>query len=441
MKTQADKKVLEIKKSKFLGAVEKSAKYLRLPVPKVKFWKVYNTEHFEKGERAHIHIEANRICIAETELRFMDFEEIEETAAHEVSHLKDLSHDVSFQNIKNNTKASLWGPPAGIIMVDSNLHSKENLKKKKTKKERADKSRCNYHLCRKRAKTYKCKYCGKYFCNKHKKPKPMSLFLGDDTSPTAQLIMKEYHRENAHPCHPYLRYWEKERGKKDKEYAKALDRIIKSPKPRTTSFSGPKKLVEKNIDYKWEKDEKKEKEIQIKRIPFKKKSRNFLLKHKSLIFLVFLILLFMLFWKVGFLSSWYNTIYDSVSDASIGNNFWRGVFPSKYENNAKSKQAFNSLNHLREKNNLSRMSYNSSYYLKAVHISKLIYYDGGNINVDFPYVYDKLLYDENEVPLAPEWNTLPNILNVKMSKSITYNSYRRGAVGCYKYVCAFAGEQ
>lgn len=143
------KKLLTYKKSKFLNAVRNSSKYLGFIMPQVVFWNIKYINHFEKNERAHIHLESNTICIPETELEIMNEEEINETASHEVSHLRDASHETSFHNIQNKTEASLWKPPSGkgVIFMDGNQDVSSETEGDKSKKEKINKKECNYHLC------------------------------------------------------------------------------------------------------------------------------------------------------------------------------------------------------------------------------------------------------------------------------------------------------
>ncbi|MEK6833585.1 MAG: hypothetical protein AABY32_06080, partial [Nanoarchaeota archaeon] len=97
MVLKPDKVILEYKKALFLKEVGKAALSLGVQTPKVKFWTHYEN-HFNKDERAHIHLEENIICIAEPELETMLEEDIIETATHEVSHLHHIRHGWGFQN-------------------------------------------------------------------------------------------------------------------------------------------------------------------------------------------------------------------------------------------------------------------------------------------------------------------------------------------------------
>ena len=125
---------LEDKKQRFLQAVKDAAEFNGVKIPKVKFWGYKELNHFSSGTRAHIHIETNTICIPETELENMTYEEIEETASHEVSHLIEISHNPTFQGVKQETRTGIWRPPRHYhtqFKIDPRDIIKENLEKSK----------------------------------------------------------------------------------------------------------------------------------------------------------------------------------------------------------------------------------------------------------------------------------------------------------------------
>ena len=164
----------------------------------------------------------------------MNFDEIESTAAHEVTHLFEEKHNSRFESKQADINSSLWEPSAGMMGA-----LPEGYKPKKTKidkrKLRPIKSRCNYHLCKKRAKTYKCKFCRKYFCSKHKTPRPPSLPLFKDTSQIAKMLMEEFHKDNAHPCFPYLHFWERQKQEERDAWGRTLD-ILSGKSSKNKSF-------------------------------------------------------------------------------------------------------------------------------------------------------------------------------------------------------------
>lgn len=212
MVNAGDKEFLKDKKIKFLVEVEKSAENLGFSVPRVKFWKDRDNNHFCEGERAHIHLESNTICILETELSIMDYDDIKETASHEVSHLKHSDHGTEFHATQSDTKISLWRPPPGTIGVGRKDVKDEN---KDQRKERIVKYRCNYHICNKKRKTLKCKYCEGYFCEEHINPGMPKIGLS------------EINNENTHPCFAYINYLDKKKKKDNNEYKKTLKKICK----------------------------------------------------------------------------------------------------------------------------------------------------------------------------------------------------------------------
>ena len=229
------KKILKVQKEKFIEAVVRSAEALDLPIPHIKFWKTLDFKHFPDGEKAHIHVETNTICISETELEKLSFEDINNTASHEVAHLKEIEHNQQFSNIQSDTEVGLWRPPLGegIRFIDSRHPiEKESEEKKKKRKERVVKSKCNYHICGKKGKTYQCKYCKNYFCKEHKKP--------DEVDMTGKISINE----GSHPCFPYSSYLAKEKKKQEKEYGKALEKMF-SKKKKYFEIEEVEEIVEK----------------------------------------------------------------------------------------------------------------------------------------------------------------------------------------------------
>ena len=130
MISKAEKEILEYKKDLLKKEVVKAAMSLNVPMPIIKFWKKYENHHFDKGERAHIHLPENIICITESELNIMTEDDIKKTASHEVSHLHYLSHGWEFQQTQEQTEQSMFEPPPGNIGALPENYKKP---KKKTK--------------------------------------------------------------------------------------------------------------------------------------------------------------------------------------------------------------------------------------------------------------------------------------------------------------------
>jgi hypothetical protein len=237
MVTTAEKGILEYKKAIFLKEVGKAAGALGVNIPKVKFWGKYDY-HFDKGERAHIHIKENLICIAEPELNNMSKEEIIDTATHEISHLRYLDHGPEFRETQKDLEIVSWEPPSGTTgaFPRGYVPSKEE----KIKNIRPIKYKCNF--CEKRIKTKRCKYCGGYFCEEHIQPK--EPFIGH---PINKIDNKD--NKNTHICSfAYSKYLKEQERKKREEENKKCDEAL-------DSLSGKSKFRIYKIDMKKENKE------------------------------------------------------------------------------------------------------------------------------------------------------------------------------------------
>ncbi len=213
METDAEKGILEYKKRIFLEFVDKSANLLKIPTPKVQFWSHYE-DHFPDGERAHCHADEGLICISEPELKIMDEDEIKTTTSHEVTHILHPDHDYHFQNTQTDTEMGLWSPPSGTVgSLPEDYVAK--VKKKDKRKKIIVKYKCNYHVCGKKAKTFRCDHCKHYFCKNHIDAK--------DLGNKFELDLDE---NNSHPCFRVSEYLEKEKQKEDVEYMKALNILL-----------------------------------------------------------------------------------------------------------------------------------------------------------------------------------------------------------------------
>jgi hypothetical protein len=192
MMSNSEKAILEYKKALFLKEVGKASASLGVSTPKVKFWSHYEN-HFEDGERAHIHLEDNVVCIAEPELKIMVEEDIIKTATHEVSHLHHKGHGLEFQNTQQDLEIASWEPPPGTTRTLSRSYVPSE--DKKVKKSRPVKYKCNF--CGKVAETRKCPHCELYFCKEHSKPQVP--FIG-------RVPKDRKDDKNTHLCFPYSRY-------------------------------------------------------------------------------------------------------------------------------------------------------------------------------------------------------------------------------------------
>ncbi len=261
-----EKELLKYKENLFLRAIERSAESLGLNfIPKVKFWDGYCPDSKTEDEVAHIHQDSKIICVSRYRLESMTAEDIEETASHEVSHVVNTSHDIDFHNTHQKVKMLNWRPPHGTIHITERADSEE--KESSLTSSDAKSKECHYNPCNAKKDLKKCKFCGFYFCNKHIEPKPPSLPVFKSTGPTAELLMEQYRKENAHPCFTYSNIYYKKLEEENKRYLSALDRLL----GRKNYYSEETPRVVKNQEFF---KEKKKEETSKKDYPKKSSGRE-----------------------------------------------------------------------------------------------------------------------------------------------------------------------
>ena len=222
------KELLEEKKIMFKEAAKNAAKDLGVRIPIINFWDCPdNTE----GEIAHCHPDKEMICISETKLKQLKFEEIINTATHEVTHLRELSHNPTFHKIHQKVKATTWSPPSGGVVSFSEKDLEGPVSK--PPKYKPNKKKCNYYHAEKhsKGKLKQCEYCKMYFCVKHIKPRPAGLTRFRDRIDLPEKLRKELHNPNSHPCIQYGEQFEKKEKEEKKRYGKALSKALKREKP------------------------------------------------------------------------------------------------------------------------------------------------------------------------------------------------------------------
>lgn len=96
--------ILLSKKAQFLSYVKQAAETIGEPIPEVNF---EGCASFDE-DLAHIHIEQNKICISEQYLKRATYEELHDTATHEVTHLIDETHNINFEKAHINVKTASW---------------------------------------------------------------------------------------------------------------------------------------------------------------------------------------------------------------------------------------------------------------------------------------------------------------------------------------------
>lgn len=112
---------------------------------------------------------------------------------------------------------------------------------------------CDYHLCRKQAKVFKCKFCGNSYCENHIKPKMVTNLsqISSEKEPLRSWLEEEYRKEDAHPDSIYTQlHWDELKAKRKEE----IENRWKSIDESKGAFSAPMierrhEIPEKRIPY------------------------------------------------------------------------------------------------------------------------------------------------------------------------------------------------
>ena len=239
-------KLFEEKKQKALEIVYSVCEAEGLPVPEVNFMGCpLETEN----QLAHYHPDKNKICISEFQLhKLRSLSDVENTIYHELAHIIEQNHDGKFEQTKNKFKLKNWRPPRGVIYNKGDI----KIEPQKPKKETVDRTRCNYHLCRKKRKLYECLYCGRYFCEEHRKPVvPGKSILEERVLDERGM---EFVKIDYHPCPGYVEVAKKQKEEEIEAYGEALDKL------KYENIKEGKNEEEKRKKIKFEEDYKKFKE-------------------------------------------------------------------------------------------------------------------------------------------------------------------------------------
>ncbi len=216
----------EAKSQYFKECVSKTSRNLGLSkAPQVKIWD--GKCPYAGDEIAHAHIEKKLICISKGRLNSMTLDEIEETAAHETSHMLHGDHDEEFSITQDNAQLGNW--------LESHLPvgNKYNKKRVNLKSENLKpiKNLCNYHTCDKKNGLSKCNYCEKYFCDDHVEPRMVLTLrqINRIKEPMRSSLEKEYRNEGGHPDLVFTqKHWEEiqeEHKEQNEKMWRAMDRL------------------------------------------------------------------------------------------------------------------------------------------------------------------------------------------------------------------------
>ncbi len=215
-----DEELLESKRKRFYETVYKICRKRNLPMPSINF---NGCPYEDEDQLAHYHSQTNTICVSKTQLIKLNYDDIYHVASHETAHILQQNHEPEFDKEQEKNRQEGWEPPPGTIHITGG----GKVSKGKEKKSKTDKTRCNYHLCRKKTKLKQCKYCKGYFCKEHIKAKPPAMPPFKSNSPEVQSMMEEWRKPGGHPCPECLVDWKKEIKSKDDKYKEALERLLK----------------------------------------------------------------------------------------------------------------------------------------------------------------------------------------------------------------------
>jgi hypothetical protein len=214
-KSQSSNQLIELKKKKAIESAIVICTRKGVKLVKVNF----DGCDFETGDQlAHYHDDEYKVCISERQLHMLNFEEIEDVMAHELAHIGGLDHSPKFDDIKNQNTLGLFRPPPGVVLITARKQTKQF----RYKPPQIDKTRCNYHLCRKQRKLTQCKYCKNYYCSE----------CIDPFEPGDKLAKK------GHPCTIFFDVMEKKRDENNKKYQKALGKLV-GKKPEVITIEEP----------------------------------------------------------------------------------------------------------------------------------------------------------------------------------------------------------
>ena len=132
MQENFDKKLLETKKKKFIEVVNRICENRNLPAPYVNF---DGCPEENEDQLAHYHSDVNMICISKRQLTVLNFDDLEEVAAHEVAHIFEPNHDINFIMEENINKQIGWTPPPGVVVINGNQPVVDSIKETMKKTE------------------------------------------------------------------------------------------------------------------------------------------------------------------------------------------------------------------------------------------------------------------------------------------------------------------
>jgi hypothetical protein len=213
-----NEKLLEMKKVRFINAVQRACKANGFAMPNINF---EGCQCETEEELAHYHPDTHTICISRTQLMRQNFDDLEETAIHEVVQKVHQGHETDFRDKCICTKINVWKPRSEIKFPS-----------KSSRKNKPNRKYCNYFYCDRQTKAGRCPYCCGYFCNQHLEAKLAGMPNFVDTSIRNKTHIQEYRRDDGHPCVPYYDVWKAKTEEENERYRKSLSDLLRADSPK-----------------------------------------------------------------------------------------------------------------------------------------------------------------------------------------------------------------
>jgi len=141
-----------------------------------------------------------------------------------------------------------------LMDVKHPSHSKNN------NENEVDKNTCDYHLCSKKTKLYRCKYCGKYFCKNHIRPGlTISRSVIDSIKDRVlrDKVYEEWRRTDVHPDVVWTQKYFEEMKLKEEETRQKFFRLLDKWKEKPAeSLIEKKSIIRPMLSEKVSKEEK-----------------------------------------------------------------------------------------------------------------------------------------------------------------------------------------
>jgi predicted SprT family Zn-dependent metalloprotease len=218
------------KKALVITVVKRICKRRKLPLPEINFGECEGDSPDQLG---HYHPDENKICISKTKLIKQTYDDLEDTAAHEVAHILEHEHGPRFDTEEVTNRLVNWQPPGNIPVITEG--QSRTADKKTSRPARPIKYKCNYHLCGKRRPTTKCKLCEKYFCAEHRTP--IKPYVGN--------VENHQDETNGHPCMGVVMEENQQNEKTTNEFTNALKQLTKKRSVQPLRTHQPSTTIKK----------------------------------------------------------------------------------------------------------------------------------------------------------------------------------------------------